>query len=101
MIWYCQKLYFSPNFLVFPPLIFFPINKRVPSFNFPFLPGLIDTSWPAIKIGVYAKHLQRWLQFFPLSQFHFVDGENLIRNPGEEMIKVQDFLGQYLTGDNV
>merc|ERR1712168_885439 len=55
--------------------------------------GLLDTSWPAIKIGVYAKHLQRWLQFFPLNQFHFVDGENLIRNPGDEMIKVQDFLG--------
>eukprot|EP00058_Branchiostoma_floridae_P019601 XP_002605091.1 hypothetical protein BRAFLDRAFT_114883 [Branchiostoma floridae] len=55
--------------------------------------GLVDTSWSAIRIGVYAKHLERWLQYFPLSQFMFVSGEELISNPGKEMGLVQNFLG--------
>jgi [heparan sulfate]-glucosamine 3-sulfotransferase 3 len=55
--------------------------------------GLVDTSWGAIKIGVYAKHLERWLKYFNLEQMHFVNGENLIADPAGEMAKVQDFLG--------
>lgn len=55
--------------------------------------GLVDTSWPVIKIGIYAKHLEEWLRYFPLEQFHFVNGENMVKNPSEEMFKLQDFLG--------
>lgn len=55
--------------------------------------GLVDTSWSAIKIGVYARHLERWLRYFPLKQFHFVSGERLITDPVLEMDRVQDFLG--------
>ncbi|XP_072337291.1 heparan sulfate glucosamine 3-O-sulfotransferase 2-like [Scyliorhinus torazame] len=55
--------------------------------------GLIDASWSAIRIGIYALHLENWLQFFPLSQIHFVSGERLIIDPAGEMGKVQDFLG--------
>ena len=55
--------------------------------------GLVDTSWGAIKIGVYAKHLERWLQYFPLGQIHLVNGERLISDPATEMAKIQDFLG--------
>ncbi|XP_039205566.1 heparan sulfate glucosamine 3-O-sulfotransferase 2-like [Crotalus tigris] len=55
--------------------------------------GLVDTSWSAIRIGLYALHLESWLQYFPLSQIHFVSGERLITDPAEEMAKVQDFLG--------
>ena len=55
--------------------------------------SLVDTSWGAIKIGIYARHLQRWLKFFPLEQIHFVNGENLVLEPIEELNKVQDFLG--------
>ena len=55
--------------------------------------GLVDTSWGAVRIGVYAKHLERWLQYFPLSQIHFVSGEKLITDPSGEITKVQDFLG--------
>ncbi|XP_069763058.1 heparan sulfate glucosamine 3-O-sulfotransferase 2-like [Narcine bancroftii] len=55
--------------------------------------GLIDASWNAIRIGIYALHLENWLQFFPLSQIHFVSGERLIVDPAGEMGKVQDFLG--------
>lgn len=55
-------------------------------------PGLVDTSWSAIKIGLYCKHLNRWLQYFPRNQMHFVSGENLIRRPAQEMHAVQKFL---------
>ncbi|KAJ7305741.1 hypothetical protein JRQ81_010107 [Phrynocephalus forsythii] len=55
--------------------------------------GLVDASWSAIRIGLYALHLESWLQYFPLSQIHFVSGERLITDPAGEMGKVQDFLG--------
>nr|XP_055032041.1 heparan sulfate glucosamine 3-O-sulfotransferase 3A1 [Misgurnus anguillicaudatus] len=55
--------------------------------------GLIDTSWSAIQIGIYAKHLDNWLQFFPMSQILFVSGERLITDPAGELGRVQDFLG--------
>ncbi|XP_051524123.1 heparan sulfate glucosamine 3-O-sulfotransferase 3B1-like [Myxocyprinus asiaticus] len=55
--------------------------------------GLIDTSWSAIQIGIYAKHLDNWLQFFPMGQILFVSGERLISDPAGELGRVQDFLG--------
>ncbi|KAM9843478.1 heparan sulfate glucosamine 3-O-sulfotransferase 6-like [Aulostomus maculatus] len=55
--------------------------------------GLIDTTWSAVRIGLYAKHLENWLQYFPLSQFLFVCGERLVSDPAGEMGRVQDFLG--------
>ncbi|XP_043860649.1 heparan sulfate glucosamine 3-O-sulfotransferase 3B1 [Dromiciops gliroides] len=55
--------------------------------------GLIDTSWSAIQIGIYAKHLENWLLYFPISQILFVSGERLIGDPAGELGRVQDFLG--------
>ncbi|XP_059180560.1 heparan sulfate glucosamine 3-O-sulfotransferase 3A1-like [Centropristis striata] len=55
--------------------------------------GLIDTSWSAIQIGIYAKHLDNWLQYFPMEQILFVSGERLISDPAGELGRVQDFLG--------
>lgn len=55
--------------------------------------GLIDTTWSAVQIGMYAKHLDRWLQYFPMEQFLFVSGERLISDPAGETARVQDFLG--------
>ncbi|XP_041938636.1 heparan sulfate glucosamine 3-O-sulfotransferase 3B1b [Alosa sapidissima] len=55
--------------------------------------GLIDTSWSAIQIGIYAKHLDNWLQYFPMGQILFVSGERLISDPAGELGRVQDFLG--------
>ncbi|KAI9539305.1 hypothetical protein NQZ68_005384 [Dissostichus eleginoides] len=55
--------------------------------------GLIDTTWSAVQIGMYAKHLERWLQYFPTEQLLFVSGERLISDPAGEMARVQDFLG--------
>ncbi|XP_014788849.1 heparan sulfate glucosamine 3-O-sulfotransferase 3B1, partial [Octopus bimaculoides] len=54
---------------------------------------IVDTQWSPVRIGVYAKHLKHWLQYFPLEQMHFVSGERLIENPADEMLKVQQFLG--------
>ncbi|XP_034073868.1 heparan sulfate glucosamine 3-O-sulfotransferase 3A1-like [Gymnodraco acuticeps] len=55
--------------------------------------GLIDTSWSAIQIGIYAKHLDNWLHYFPMEQILFVSGERLISDPAGELGRVQDFLG--------
>ncbi|KAI1232297.1 Heparan sulfate glucosamine 3-O-sulfotransferase 3A1, partial [Lamprotornis superbus] len=55
--------------------------------------GLIDTSWSAIQIGIYAKHLENWLLYFPIGQILFVSGERLITDPAGELGRVQDFLG--------
>ncbi|XP_077413233.1 heparan sulfate glucosamine 3-O-sulfotransferase 3B1a [Vanacampus margaritifer] len=55
--------------------------------------GVIDTTWSAVQIGMYAKHLERWLQYFPMEQLLFVSGERLISDPAGEVARVQDFLG--------
>ncbi|KAM5274221.1 heparan sulfate glucosamine 3-O-sulfotransferase 3A1 [Ctenodactylus gundi] len=55
--------------------------------------GLIDTSWSAIQIGIYAKHLEHWLRHFPVGQMLFVSGERLVGDPAGELGRVQDFLG--------
>ncbi|XP_020282553.1 heparan sulfate glucosamine 3-O-sulfotransferase 6 [Pseudomyrmex gracilis] len=54
---------------------------------------IVNTSWVPLKIGVYVRHLERWLQHFSLSQFLFVSGERLIADPVMEITRVQDFLG--------
>ncbi|XP_066521543.1 heparan sulfate (glucosamine) 3-O-sulfotransferase 3-like [Hoplias malabaricus] len=55
--------------------------------------GQIDSLWSPLHIGLYARHLERWLAYFPLSQIHFVHGERLISDPAGELGRVQDFLG--------
>lgn len=51
--------------------------------------SVVDTTWGPVKIGVYAKHLERWLEYFPLSQLLFISGERLINDPAAEMGRVQ------------
>ena len=53
----------------------------------------VNVSWGAIRIGLYAKHLQRWLNYFPMRLIHVVNGERLISDPAGELAKLQDFLG--------
>ncbi|XP_076453418.1 heparan sulfate glucosamine 3-O-sulfotransferase 6-like [Babylonia areolata] len=55
--------------------------------------GIVNTSWGAVRIGVYTKHLERWFKYFPRDQFHFVSGEQLIEDPAQVMKEVQAFLG--------
>lgn len=52
----------------------------------------VNASWGAIRIGVYHKHVSKWLEHFPLEQFHFVDGERLITDPAAEIRLVEAFL---------
>jgi len=55
--------------------------------------GAVNTSWGAIRIGLYARYLDRWLRWFPVERFHFVSGERLIVDPAGELGRLQDFLG--------
>ena len=49
--------------------------------------------WFVSLSGLYYHHTLTWLRYFPLNQIHFVDGENLISRPWEEMERVENFLG--------
>lgn len=37
--------------------------------------------------------MSRWLEYFPLEQFHFVNGERLVLDPVSELRQVEAFLG--------
>jgi len=41
---------------------------------------------------MYSKHLEKWFSYFSREQFHFVNGEKLVTDPGAEMFKIQTFL---------
>ncbi|XP_030646706.1 heparan sulfate glucosamine 3-O-sulfotransferase 3B1-like [Chanos chanos] len=79
---YTQTLSKSPGLPSFETLVYKNATSRT-----------IDVSWSAVRIGMYAKHLENWLQHFPLSSFLFVSGERLVSDPAGEMGRVQDFLG--------
>lgn len=53
---------------------------------------VLRTSISTIQIGLYVEHLKRWLEYFPLSQFHFVSGEELTSSPAKELQAVEKFL---------
>ena len=48
------------------------------------------SSW--IKHGRYIKYLKRWLVYFKMEQIQIVDGESFIKNPFNEIKKVEKFL---------
>ncbi|XP_060083511.1 heparan sulfate glucosamine 3-O-sulfotransferase 1-like [Ylistrum balloti] len=60
---------------------------------FNFRTGEINREYICIRPSLYHTNLKRWLKYFPLNQIHIVDGENLKRNPYEEIYKVEEFLG--------
>ncbi|KAI6227842.1 Sulfotransfer-1 domain-containing protein [Aphelenchoides besseyi] len=53
----------------------------------------INVHYKPIANSLYHQHFRSWLAFFPLSQFHIVDGDLFIKNPLEELKKVEVFLG--------
>ena len=55
--------------------------------------GEIDKTYKPIRRSIYHRHMERWLRYFDLSQFHIVSGENLVRDPSAELTKVESFLG--------
>ena len=54
--------------------------------------GEVDEDWSKIAFGRYAEHLALWLKYFPVSQIHFVSGEELIKRPAKEIKLVERFL---------
>ena len=55
--------------------------------------GEVRRSYAAVRRSLYHRHMERWLQFFPLKQFHFVSSEKLVANPVHELKLVENFLG--------
>ena len=45
-----------------------------------------------INDSLYVLYLERWLKYFPLDQILIVNGDEFIRNPFDEMKKVETFL---------
>ncbi|KAM7296520.1 hypothetical protein ISCGN_021678 [Ixodes scapularis] len=68
-------------------------NSTLPFEELAFDEDGVDPSWSAIRIGLYERHLSRWLEHFAPGQIHVVSGEELVRDPAQEMALVQDFLG--------
>lgn len=54
--------------------------------------NVINAERGVVKNGVYIKYLHHWMKFFPLSQIHFVSGEQLVKNPAAELQLVEKFL---------
>ncbi|CAL4069867.1 unnamed protein product, partial [Meganyctiphanes norvegica] len=57
--------------------------------------GLVNSDWGPISGGLYVRHLQRWLDYFPRTSFHIIDGEQLVHDPATELAQIyfQEFLG--------
>ncbi|XP_062927259.1 heparan sulfate glucosamine 3-O-sulfotransferase 1-like [Mobula hypostoma] len=54
--------------------------------------GELNTKYKAIQRSLYDIHMGNWLRYFPLNQIHIVDGGALIKDPLEELQKVEIFL---------
>lgn len=52
----------------------------------------IKTSWAIVRNGLYYQYIQNWLEYFPLEQILFINGEQLIKEPSVEIDKLQEFL---------
>uniref|UniRef100_A0A4W4EIS2 Sulfotransferase n=1 Tax=Electrophorus electricus TaxID=8005 RepID=A0A4W4EIS2_ELEEL len=52
----------------------------------------VNPKYKAVWTSIYTKHLERWLEFFPVEQFHIVDGDRLISEPLSELQLVERFL---------
>lgn len=55
--------------------------------------GEVNTSYKAIRIGLYYKHLQRWVDVFPREQLLVVNGNQLIHDPVSVISEIEKFLG--------
>ena len=49
--------------------------------------------WQAeVDLGFYDERIKAYYKVFNSSQFHFVDGENIIKRPWIEVEKIEEFL---------
>jgi [heparan sulfate]-glucosamine 3-sulfotransferase 3 len=94
---YTQALVKRPDLLPFERMAFVapgsgPVIANASSFPTASSPS-VNTSWGAIRIGLYARHLERWFRWFPSDRFHFVSGERLVDDPAGEIGRLENFLG--------
>lgn len=55
--------------------------------------GQIRSCYKPVRNSLYYKHFRRWLNYFPLSSIHLVDGDRFVEDPLSELRKVETFLG--------
>ena len=55
--------------------------------------GSVNTNYDALVRSLYVNFMTNWLEYFPTSQIHVVNGEKLIKKPWHEIRKIEDFLG--------
>ena len=55
--------------------------------------GTVNTKYDALTRSMYVNFMSNWLNYFPRSQIHVVNGEKLIKKPWHEVRKVEEFLG--------
>lgn len=72
----------------------FKSNSSLPKFEDYVMKNrtVLNTKIGVVNSGIYIKFLRHWMKLFPLSQFHFVSGEQLVQNPAAEMRLVEKFL---------
>ena len=46
----------------------------------------------AVIRSIYVKHMRKWLNYFPKTQIHVVNGDRLIKKPWQEIRQVEKFL---------
>jgi hypothetical protein len=54
--------------------------------------GTFSTSRSYFIRGMYVVHYKKWLKYFPKDQILILNGENFVKNPYEEIKKVEVFL---------
>ena len=70
-------------------------NKPFPKFSELVIDPMtkeINRHYPGIRRSIYHRYMERWLQYFNLSQIHIVDGDKFRVDPFSEITKVETFL---------
>ena len=64
--------------------------------------GKVNTNIAIIDTGIYIKHIKKWLEIYPKTQFLILDGEEFVFNPLPGLQKVQSFLNisNFFTNEN-
>ena len=65
------------------------VEKAVRILNNNFEGHLRDENLEAVSKGLYALQLKQWLEYFSLDQFMIINGDELVRNPGEMLEEFQ------------
>ncbi|CAN7937122.1 unnamed protein product [Ixodes hexagonus] len=55
--------------------------------------GSVNTEYRPVRTSMYAVYFRRWLSHFQRQQMHVIDGDRLVKEPFEEMRRVETFLG--------